>query len=294
MPVCLHTDPHSAFHSLTTGIENVVIDVRCHRLSRLCPSSLSKIRIIKEVYCAVKATLAWKTPSMTAQDLVVYAVSCINMQRATAISLSVAPRVLFTGLKADYQKEMELSFGDYCEDYNGMENNLESQSIPCIALYLCCNATGSWIFLNLISKKRARRSQWKRMVTTEEFISKKNAFVEKVNGTVQETPEMADHIGMQEDQQTNMEAEEKKGEEPSGAPPEDLGDKAQDEVLGLETKGDDDSDSEEDDDDEQTDPENEGMLCRSERIKKGVRCLDQYMMHTKLRKGSHNTIITIL
>jgi hypothetical protein len=30
------------------------------------------------------------------------------------------------------------------------------------------------------------------------------------------------------------------------------------------------------------------MLRKSEGIRKGVRCLDQYVMHAKLRKGSHN------
>lgn len=52
-----------------------------------------------------------------------------------AINRCVAPRLLFMGLKADYSKEMELSFGDYCEVYNWTNNTSRSHTIPCVMLY---------------------------------------------------------------------------------------------------------------------------------------------------------------
>jgi hypothetical protein len=37
-------------------------------------------------------------------------------------SLTVSPRVLFTGVKPNYRKELSLAFGDYVELYTGTDN----------------------------------------------------------------------------------------------------------------------------------------------------------------------------
>jgi hypothetical protein len=42
-------------------------------------------------------------------------------------------------------------------------------------LYLCNNATGSWAFLSLATLRRIRRTQWTKMVMTEELTAKVNA-----------------------------------------------------------------------------------------------------------------------
>jgi hypothetical protein len=75
---------------------------------------------------------------------------------------------------------------------------------------------GLWNFLNLVSKKRFRRLQWKRMVTIEEFSSKMNAFMEKVNGASQDTPDTADLIGEQEDQLPDAAADKRYTKNPVG------------------------------------------------------------------------------
>jgi hypothetical protein len=67
-----------------------------------------------------------------------------------------------------------------------MENMSKSRSIPCIALYPCCNATGSWEFMSLKSKTRVRRSQWQPMVTTQAVIDAMNAFNEEPVAVVAE------------------------------------------------------------------------------------------------------------
>ncbi len=115
-------------------------------------------------------------PPTLVKDLVAYAVSRINIRRTTAINLNVCPRVLFTGMRINYKKELELAFGDYVEVYDGTENTSKSRSIPCIALYPCCNATGSWEFMSLKMKTRVRRSQWNLMVTTQAIIDTMNTF----------------------------------------------------------------------------------------------------------------------
>jgi hypothetical protein len=84
-----------------------------------------------------------------------------------AINQNVAPRILFTGLKPDFKKEMGLCFGDYCEVFDGLDNASKSRTIPCLVLYPCGNAMGSWVFYNLVNKVRMRQSQWKKMQTTD-------------------------------------------------------------------------------------------------------------------------------
>jgi hypothetical protein len=94
-------------------------------------------------------------------------------------------------MKVDYRKELSLAFGDYCEVFDGTDNTSKQRSVPCIALYPCCNTTGSWVFYSLESQKRLRRTNWKRMVTNEEIIKRMNALVEGSNKEIGETVEQA-------------------------------------------------------------------------------------------------------
>ena len=48
--------------------------------------------------------------------------------------------------------------------------------ILCLVSYSCSNWAGSWIFLNLITKKRVQTSQWQRMLMTYTFVRKMNDF----------------------------------------------------------------------------------------------------------------------
>lgn len=123
--------------------------------------------------------MPWELPKATVKDLVAYSVAHLNIRRTTALTENVCPKVLFTGIKINYKKELELAFGDYCEVYDGTDNTSASRSIPCVALYPTNNSTGSWEFMNLTTKVRVRRSQWKLMVTTELIIDVMDHFNEK-------------------------------------------------------------------------------------------------------------------
>ncbi len=100
-------------------------------------------------------------PPFLLKDLVAFVVSRINIQQSTAINQNVCARVVFTGMKPDFRKELSLGFGDYCEVYDGTNNTTKSRSIPCIALYPCCNISGSWAFYSLTTRTRIQRTQWK-------------------------------------------------------------------------------------------------------------------------------------
>jgi hypothetical protein len=88
---------------------------------------------------------------------------------------------------------LSLGFGDYCEVYDGTDNTTCSRTVPCIAIYPCCNYTGSWAFCNLISKTRIRQTNWKKMVTTPEFAEKMIALDTEVT-TVEPVGEKGDRV----------------------------------------------------------------------------------------------------
>jgi hypothetical protein len=171
------------------SFENVVIDVS--GTGDFVPKVDIKIRRIKEVYRSIKAGLPWKLPPMLVRDLMAYAVSRINIRRTTAISQNVCPRVLFTGMRVDYRKELSLAFGDYCEVFDGTDNTSKQRSVPCIALYRCCNTTGSWVFFSLESQKHQRRTTWKNMVTSDVIISR---MIELVEGSMAEGGETVEQV----------------------------------------------------------------------------------------------------
>jgi hypothetical protein len=87
--------------------------------------------------------------------------------------------VKFTGRKPDYKKELGLGYGDYVECYipdsTGKKTD-QPRTEPCIALCPTGNANGSWRFLSLKSKRRVRRSNWQKMVTTDFVINCMNEF----------------------------------------------------------------------------------------------------------------------
>jgi len=112
-PIRVHTDPQSAFRSLSTKFENVVIDTG--GANDYVPKVDIQIRRVKEIVRGVRATLPWKLPPVLLRDLVAFAVSRINIRRSSAVNSNVCARVRFTGIKPDYRKKLSLGFGDYCE-----------------------------------------------------------------------------------------------------------------------------------------------------------------------------------
>jgi hypothetical protein len=113
------------------------------------------------------------------KDLVVYTVSRLNIRRTTSLSENVSPRVLFTGVKIDHKKELNLSFGDYVEAYEGTDNTSTARSSTCIALYPNCNSTGSWTLWKLDTNSYVQRSRFVRMVTTDRIIDRVNGLAEE-------------------------------------------------------------------------------------------------------------------
>jgi len=149
-PLHVYIDPQSALRSLDTKFPNVPIDIAGAK--DYVPKADIKIRRIKERYRCIKAILAWNLPLILVRDLIAFAVSRMNTKCSAAINQTVAPKVLFTGLRLNFQKELGLAFGDYCEVFDGMDSTSKARSLPCVALHPCNNASGSWAFISMMTK----------------------------------------------------------------------------------------------------------------------------------------------
>mmetsp|Transcript_2609 Transcript_2609/g.3980 ORF Transcript_2609/g.3980 Transcript_2609/m.3980 type:complete len:661 (+) Transcript_2609:626-2608(+) len=130
--------------------------------------------------------------------------------------------------KMNYKKELELAFGDYCEVYDGTTNTSASRSIPCIALYPNSNSTGSWEFMNLMTKQRVRRSNWKLMVTTQLIVDVMIFFEEKKN------PEIPQEVQQPEQEATLQVLAQPPENVEAGAPVEPEVEEAQDVQITAE------------------------------------------------------------
>jgi hypothetical protein len=160
-PEVVYVDPASGIMSLRTQFPGVVVDP-CGAGDFVSKIDI-RIRRLKEMYRAVKAGLPWTLPKSCVKDLMMYCVSRVNLRRMSALDGTVCPKVLFTGLKPNYRKELLLAFGDYVEVHTATDNTSRERSVPCIVLYPVGNATGTWQFWKLRTRRYIRHSSWVRM-----------------------------------------------------------------------------------------------------------------------------------
>jgi hypothetical protein len=309
--VRVYVDPQSTFQSLTTKYPGIVID----------PSGAgdhvlkvdAKIRRLKEVYRGVKEDLPRKLPLVLAKDLVASCVARQNVQFTSAINQHVVPKVLFTGLKVDFKKELSLAFGNYCEVYAGTNNTSSGRTAPCLTLHPCNNATGSWTFYNLRTHARICKSQCTKMVTTQLIVDAVNTLDAKSPPTVLDVIQpVGDETEATPPSSIPVSVPEAGPEQPVGdvlpdsapepveasgvAPNEDPAPEAQDagdEPPELVAAGGDDSDDEaeeSDDEDDEDDKDEDGGMRRSARIAAGVQPPAHYTKVTRLHQCSHNDV----
>ncbi len=155
-PRIVYVDPHSSFKTMTQDFPGIEIDIGGS--GDYVAKVVAKIRCIKETYRKVKHGLPWKLPKVLVRDLVGYAVSRLNIRRMQALSDNVCPRVLFTGVPV-------LTSG--------------ARSAACIALCPAGNASGSWALWKISTRVWVRRTNFKKLVTTELVVNTMNALAEE-------------------------------------------------------------------------------------------------------------------
>ena len=175
VPMRAHLDPQPGFTPLVGQFPGVEIDISGagDHLDKVD----IKIRRLKETIRSVHANLPWNLPNSNVQDMVKYAVTRMNMRRTASRISNIAPRVAFTGIRPNYKKEFELSFGEYVECYDPTCTSRDAErdrTLPCIALYSISNANGSWSLLNIHTNEYITRSTWTKMVTTDLVVARMN------------------------------------------------------------------------------------------------------------------------
>ena len=219
-PVRVHCDPQAALAALRGRFPGTEIDVQGagDHLSVVD----NKIRRVKELVRCVNADLPWPLPRERTSALVKYAVTRLNIRRTTAAVGNVAPRVAFTGRKVRVNRELALSFGDYCEvadpkvvgedqkSRRGTTNRTES----CIALYPCSNEVGSWEFLNLATNSTVRRSRWTLMVTPPLVIARMTELATKTTKEPEPLPSQTPDATQPPDETSNRDLTEEEERQP--------------------------------------------------------------------------------
>jgi len=135
----------------------------------------TKIRRIKEIMRSVIAGLPYELHRDRLKDLAIYAVNRTNLKATQGLISKDSPRVRFTGVKPEFKTEFGLAFGDYVEAYNPRAEKKSNdvtvpRTEPCIALYPSANRNGSWILWNMDTRMYVRRTQWRKLPTSETVI----------------------------------------------------------------------------------------------------------------------------
>ena len=218
----VHMDPQRGVTSLKGQILGAVIDES--GAGDHTPILDAKIRRLKEMIRSVLAALPWKCPRQMGPDVVSYSTTRHNIRPSTCNGSGVAPRVALTGMKPRYKKELSIAFGDYCEcrDPTAKSNDASAKrTTPCIALYPVGNSKGSWVFLNIDTKRRVRRSQWKKMVTTQIIIDRMNEMAgdEETLATKRKLPKLMQQENISDlERMVNDEASEQRPTPPQEPP----------------------------------------------------------------------------
>jgi hypothetical protein len=96
----------------------------------------------------------------------------------------------------DYKKELQVAFGDYVEAYEGTDHMSRACSAVCIALHPAGNLSGSWILWKIELRTRVRRTNMRKMVTSDLIVQAMNATAAE-SVIVEEIPEAGEVVTRQ-------------------------------------------------------------------------------------------------
>lgn len=304
LPQVVYLDPQPGFVPLQGQITGVEVDIS--GAGDHMDALDMGIRRLKEIMRSVHSALPWRLPPSFVADLAYYAVSRKNLKSTPGSAVS--PRVKFTGRKPTFRRELGIGFGDYVEVYDPTATGniiSKDRTSPAIALYPTGNANESWTFYNLATKRRVRRSNWQKMVTSELIIDAINAMAdaEIAGGAEEPVFEGEDQVAevAEQDEVAPQEEEAAEDEEDGESVSESATDSSDDEGNGSDNDGDggDERNGPVDTPTAETDDENsqevdqgqehaqeEPPVRKSARIVAGVRKPQRYFAyHTSVKKG---------
>ena len=161
---CVYCDGEGAFRALVTdlnhmGINVIVATANEHQVPKLD----RRIRSIKDSVRCIVHSLPYTLPSNYIKWAIFFSVSRFNLLRHSNAHQqnTLSPRELFTKVKADFNRDLRVSFGDYCQVKVAYpDNTLKERSTSCIALLPMGNKAGSVKFLSLTTLSLIIRDQF--------------------------------------------------------------------------------------------------------------------------------------
>ena len=138
------------------------------------PEIERQIRTLKERTRAIYCTLPFrKIPRRLIIEMLYAANYWLNMfPRKGAISSTMSPRTLLTGLAMNYNRHCRLGFGEYVQTHEEHDNSLNPRTIGALALRPTGNAQGGYFFFSLATGKVINRMHWTTIPMPQEVIDR--------------------------------------------------------------------------------------------------------------------------
>ena len=138
------------------------------------PEIERQIRTLKERTRAIYCTLPFcKIPRRLTIEMLYAANYWLNMfPRKGAISTTMSPRTLLTGLTMNYNRHCRLEFGEYVQTHEEHDNSLNPRTIGALALHLTGNVQGGYFFFSLTTGKVINRMRWTTIPMPKEVIDR--------------------------------------------------------------------------------------------------------------------------
>ena len=142
-----------------------------------------RIRTIKERDRSTRPSLPFKIFGVFLVYSILNNVRCINLFPCTA-SPHVAPREIFSGIRCDYRRDLNVAFGDYCLVYDTSispftQNSPKRRKEECVALLPVGNQDGDVKFLSLATGKILTRNNFKVFPMPDTVIAHIDAMFDK-------------------------------------------------------------------------------------------------------------------
>ena len=141
-------------------------------------------RTIKERVRSILHSLPYRLPNSLKYWAAFFAVNRINLQPTSARGDALCPREAFTGRKADYERDVRFSFGEYVHVHQvslGMKKGDVSipRTMEAIALLPAGNARGSGIFWLFETKSTVVRDRWTSLPMPQHAIGVMNTMADR-------------------------------------------------------------------------------------------------------------------
>lgn len=158
----IRTDIEGGIIALETELLEAKYTVNSTGAGQHVPVIERTIETVKERVRSLLHGLPYTLPFSFLRYLVEYVNIMLNLEPCQQREDRTSAYELFHGRKVDYERQLRITFGDYAEvhDPHPITNSMTARTQPCIALLPKLNEEGSYIFLNLNTRKTCVRNQW--------------------------------------------------------------------------------------------------------------------------------------